>query len=73
MTPGRLNKIVTVTMSCLYAAITTATANSIVATATSLPSKSGPNPAKDEEVEGYASGIVQKSVSWCFVWRAQFP
>ncbi len=62
MTPARLDKIITVAMSCLYAAMTTATANSIVAMATSAQTK-GVAPTKDEEVEGYASGIVQKSVS----------
>ena len=62
MTPARLDKIVTVAMGCIYTAMTTAVANTVVAMATSVQTKGTPN-SKDDEVEGYASSIVQKSVS----------
>ncbi len=63
MTPVRLNKIITVAMSCLYAAITVTTATSVVALSGSAQPKGSAPPTKDDETENAASGIVQKSVS----------
>ena len=63
MTPVRLNKIITVAMSCLYAAITVATANSVVAISGPTQPKGAVPAVKDDETESAASGIVQKSVS----------
>ena len=63
MTPVRLNKIITVAMSSLYAAITVATVNSVVAiTGTAQPKGTTPQ-VKDDETDSAASAIVQKSVS----------
>ena len=62
MTPARLDKIVNVAMGCMYTAITTATANLVVAMATTVQTKGTP-PTKDEECEAFAANIVQKSVS----------
>ncbi|XP_067662559.1 E3 ubiquitin-protein ligase UBR4-like [Haliotis asinina] len=61
LTPKRLEKIVTATLSCLYASVTVAMANTIVnmvkPTAANQPSAS-----KDEEIEGYGTSIVQKTL-----------
>ena len=65
MTPVRLNKIITVAMSCIYAALTAATANSVVASSGGTQPK-GTAPSKDEETDNAAASIVQKSVSFNF-------
>ena len=62
MTPARLHRIVTIAMSCLYAAVTAATATAIIGVATGTQMK-GVGASKDEEIDGYAAGIVEKSVS----------
>ena len=49
-------------MSCLYAAVTAATATAIIGVATGTQMK-GVGASKDEEIDGYAAGIVEKSVS----------
>ena len=63
MTPVRLNKIITVAMSCLFAAITIATANSVMTISGPAQSKGAVPTVKDDETDSAASGIVQKSVS----------
>ncbi|KAI0242917.1 E3 ubiquitin-protein ligase UBR4 [Lamellibrachia satsuma] len=61
MTPARLHRIVTISMSCLYAAVTAATATAIVGVATGTQMK-GVGASKDEEIDGYAAGIVEKAL-----------
>ena len=62
MTPARLHRIATIAMSCLYAAMTAATATAIVGVATGTQMK-GVGASKDDEIDGYAAGIVEKAVS----------
>ena len=62
LTPARLQKIVSVVVTCLYAAVTVATANTVVALSPSAQTKMA-NALKDEEVDNYAASIVEKSVS----------
>ena len=50
-------------MSCLYAAITVATVNSVVAISGTAQPKGATPPVKDDETDSAASAIVQKSVS----------
>ena len=63
MTRSRLQKIVSITMSCLQASIAATIATSIVSVATGSQLKGG-STSKDDEIDGYASIIVQKSVSF---------
>ena len=69
LTPARLKNVVTVAMSYLFAAVTAATATSIVALASSIQMK-GSASTKDDEIDVYAMGIVQKAVSqlYCIVF-----
>ena len=71
MTRGRLQKIVAITMSCLYASLSATMATSVVAMATASTQLRTGTGCKDEEIDGYASNIVIKSVmiftSWIFV------
>lgn len=60
LTPKRLEKIVTCTLSCLYAAVTVATADTIINMV--KPATAAQPASKDEEIEGYGRAIVQKSV-----------
>ena len=68
MTPARLHKITTVAMTCLFTAMSVSMAVNIVSTATGPGQKvavtTGP---KDEEVDGYAATVVQKSVCYIIV------
>ena len=69
MTPARLHRIATIAMSCLYAAMTTATATAIVGVASGTQMK-GVGASKDDEIDGYAAGIVEKAVS-CVAFKTQ--
>lgn len=62
MTRGRLEKIVSITMSCLYASIAAATTMSIVSMAAGSTQLKSGSTSKDEEIDGFASLIVQKTV-----------
>ena len=62
MTVPLLEKITTVTMSFLFAAMTAIMATSIVAMTTGTLTK-GATANKDEEIDGYTAAIVQKAVS----------
>ncbi|KAL5012473.1 hypothetical protein ScPMuIL_011024 [Solemya velum] len=61
LTPKRLDKIVSIVMSCLYTSMSVAMANSIVNMASTMPIKSSTS-AKDEEIDSYGNSIVQKSL-----------
>ena len=61
LNPDRLEKVVTIAMTCLYAAITTATANSVLSVATGQQVKVATQ--KDDESDAYSASIIQKSVS----------
>lgn len=63
MTAPRLEKIAAVVTSCLFASVSVATANSVIAVAAAAQIK-GANIQKDDELEQYAMNIVQKSVSF---------
>lgn len=62
LTPDRLKKVITIAMTCIYAAITTATAASVISVATGQQVKATTQP-KDDEADAYSSSIIQKSVS----------
>ena len=62
MTRGRLEKIVAVTMSCLHASLAATMATSVVAMTTGSTQLRTGAASKDEEIDGYASNIVKKSV-----------
>ena len=62
LTVKRLEKIVTVTMGCLYVAVSVATTNTIMSLASGTPTKCNP-PAKEEDIENYGVNIVHKTVS----------
>jgi len=62
MTRGRLERIVAVTMSCLHAALAATMATSVVAMTTGSTQLRTGTACKDEEIDGYASNIVKKSV-----------
>ncbi|KAH3792752.1 hypothetical protein DPMN_146251 [Dreissena polymorpha] len=64
LTVKRLEKIITVTMGCLYLAVTTATTSTIINLASATPTKVTPT-TKEEEVDGYAVSIVNKAVGHC--------
>ncbi|XP_052222057.1 E3 ubiquitin-protein ligase UBR4-like isoform X2 [Dreissena polymorpha] len=61
LTVKRLEKIITVTMGCLYLAVTTATTSTIINLASATPTKVTPT-TKEEEVDGYAVSIVNKAL-----------
>jgi len=63
MTRGRLEKIVSITMSCLHASLAATMATSVVAMTTGSTQLRTGTVSKDEEIDGYASNIVKKSVS----------
>ena len=62
LTPERLEKIVMVTMSCLFASITVAMSNTII-NMMKPAAANQPAPAKEEEAEGCGVNVVQKTVS----------
>jgi len=62
MTRGRLEKIVDITMSCLHASLAATMATSVVAMTTGSTQLRAGSACKDEEIDGYASNIVKKSV-----------
>ncbi|XP_014670488.1 PREDICTED: E3 ubiquitin-protein ligase UBR4-like [Priapulus caudatus] len=61
MTSARLHKVATVVMSCLFASVSVAASNSVLAVAAAAQIK-GANIQKDDDVEQYAMSIVQKSL-----------
>lgn len=61
LTPQRLEKIISITLTCLYTSMTVATSNTVVNLASPQPAK--PSNTKDEEIDSYGNSIVQKSVS----------
>lgn len=76
LTDSRLIKLTKLTISCLYAALTTTTAHSIISIAGTGPISKGTTTiggssgstssvllAKDEDNDGYVSSIVESSVS----------
>ena len=63
LTPERLENIVTVMMSCLYASLSVAVTNTVIAMTSTTPVK--PATGKEEENENYGCSIIQKSV-WFF-------
>ncbi|KAL8608129.1 hypothetical protein ACOMHN_016584 [Nucella lapillus] len=60
LTPKRLEQIVTCTLTCLYAAVTVASADTIINMI--RPATSAQPASKDEETEGYGRSIVQKAL-----------
>jgi len=64
MTRTRLYKIVSITMSCLYASLAAATTMSIISMAAGNTQLKSGSTSKDEETDGFAGIIVQKTV--CF-------
>ena len=60
----RLEKIITITMGCLYASVSVATTNTIISLASGTPTK-GTNTGKEDDTDSYAANIVQKTVSSC--------
>lgn len=56
-----MDKIVAITLSCLYTSLSVAMANNVVALTSTTPSKSTSN--KDEEVDNYSTTVIQRSVS----------
>ncbi|XP_022084216.1 E3 ubiquitin-protein ligase UBR4-like isoform X1 [Acanthaster planci] len=69
MTPDHMEKLTTVVMSCLFAAVSATTTSTLLALSSGQPARSGlmvSTPAavaKDEEQENIASLIVQKGLS----------
>jgi E3 ubiquitin-protein ligase UBR4 len=61
LTPKRLEQIANITVSCLYTAVTVATADTIINMV--KPATAAQPASKDEEIEGYGRQIVQKAVS----------
>ena len=60
LTPKRLEQVIAWTVSCLYTAVTVATADTIINMV--KPATAAQPASKDEEIEGYGRAIVQKSV-----------
>ena len=60
LTPKRLENIVTVMMSCLYASLSVAVTNTVIAMTSTAPVK--PATGKEEENENYGCSIIQKSL-----------
>lgn len=69
LTKNRLKTIVCMATSCLNAAISVTLATSIISVSTSTPVK-GASVVKDEEMDGYAASVVQKSLD-IFNWVSQ--
>ena len=69
LTKNRLKTVVCMAMSCLNAAISVTLATSIISVSTSTPVK-GASMVKDEEMDGYAASVVQKSLD-IFNWVSQ--
>ena len=69
MTPGHMEKLTTVVMSCLFAAVSATTTNTLLTLASSQQVRSGltttttTSGTKDEEQENIATLIVEKGVS----------
>lgn len=61
LTQKRMENIVTVMMSCLYASLSVAVTNTVIAMTSTAPVK--PATGKEEENENYGCSIIQKSVS----------
>ncbi|XP_060554667.1 E3 ubiquitin-protein ligase UBR4-like, partial [Ruditapes philippinarum] len=61
LTVKRLEKIITVTMGCLYAAVTVATTNTIMSLASGTPTKTTPA-SKEEDIDNYGINIVHKTL-----------
>jgi len=70
MTRGRLQKIVAITMSCLHASLAATMATSMVAMTTGSTQLRTGTASKDEEIDGYASNIVKKSVEFYYCFHA---
>ncbi|XP_069122456.1 E3 ubiquitin-protein ligase UBR4-like [Argopecten irradians] len=60
LSPKRMEKIVNITMSCLYASLSVAMANNVVALTSTTPAKS--TSSKDEEIDNYGSTVIQRSL-----------
>ncbi|XP_052093919.1 E3 ubiquitin-protein ligase UBR4-like [Mytilus californianus] len=60
LTPKRMENIVTVMMSCLYASLSVAVTNTVIAMTSTAPVK--PVTGKEEENENYGCSIIQKSL-----------
>ena len=65
LTVKRLEKIITITMGCLYASVAVATSNTVIGLASSTPTKGTSAAGKEEDTDSYAANIVQKTVSCC--------
>lgn len=63
LTPQRLEKIISITLTCLYTSVTVAMSNTVISLTNPQPTK--PTTTKDEEIDNYGNCIVQKSVSKC--------
>lgn len=61
LTPQRLEKIISITLTCLYTSVTVAMSNTVISLTNPQPTK--PSTTKDEEIDNYGNCIVQKSVS----------
>ncbi|XP_052789588.1 E3 ubiquitin-protein ligase UBR4-like isoform X2 [Mya arenaria] len=61
LTVKRLEKIITITMGCLYAAVTVATTNTIMSLASATPTKSTPA-GKEEDLDNFAAKIFHKTL-----------
>ncbi|KAL4218587.1 perineurial glial growth [Mactra antiquata] len=61
LTVKRLVKIITMTMGCLYAAVTVATTNTIMNLASGTPTKSVSG-TKEEDIDNYGMNIVHKTL-----------
>ncbi|VDI53159.1 E3 ubiquitin-protein ligase UBR4, partial [Mytilus galloprovincialis] len=60
LTQKRMENIVTVMMSCLYASLSVAVTNTVIAMTSTAPVK--PATGKEEENENYGCSIIQKSL-----------
>lgn len=69
MTRIRLQKIVAITMSCLQASVAATISTSIVTMATGTQMK-GASTSRDDEIDGYAAVIVQKTVRYSDMFLA---
>jgi E3 ubiquitin-protein ligases UBR4 N-terminal len=63
LTRTRLEMIVSVTMSCVYASVAAVTTTNMVSTTVSGGQTKSGSTSKDDETDAYASTIVQKTVS----------
>ncbi|XP_052722001.1 E3 ubiquitin-protein ligase UBR4-like isoform X2 [Crassostrea angulata] len=60
LTPQRLEKIISITLTCLYTSVTVAMSNTVISLTNPQPTK--PTTTKDEEIDNYGNCIVQKSL-----------